>query len=708
MFQKGSDRAFVERLTVMACGKAERGQVVVDRVDGPSNAVCDWSNHSVELCINDEDSRHDGRGNHQSENDYGIAGAIQQRLAEADYSDGRHSPAGADREGARAISNSVIDQVTTERNRRQLSDFVWELGQLIDHDIVATEAAKVVADPIPADDFFLNDPDIEFCDEDPNELQPDGTYSDETARFTAANHFTFTRSAGFTDANGVRQHRNGITSFLDASVVYGSDLETANNLRSFAGGKLKIESNGLLPTSDQREGQGFVAGDHRSTENPLLSSLQTLWVREHNRICDQLSAQQPGLSDERLYQKARVKVMGLLQHITYNEFLPAVLGDDALTDNKGYDAEVNPGIFNEFAAAAYRFGHSMISDTVAQRDHDGSESASGDITLKDAFFNIQVLQQSGIDTVLRGASLQQAQEVDTQYVDGLRNFLFSAPPEGSKCPMRGMLRFTNGVFPGLDLGSRNIQRGRDHGLDSYNDIRETLGLKRLETFEEITSDQDLAQRLKELYNNDINNVDLYVAGLAEDHVEGSSLGEVFGTIIKRQFEAIRDGDRFWHENEENKLFSEAELAEIKGTKLSDVIERNTEITGLRDNVFLLNIKGTAGDDLLNGTHLADQFCASMGHDRIDGGESFDTIDYTTLEGPITLRFDGVLKGSNSLDDLGIAAMEELQELASKGNHEQIFYSPALLWSVGQWLFNKAKATAEQGRCGCCRWLRTWL
>ena len=487
---------------------------------------------------------------------------------------------------------------------------------------------------------------------------------------------------------------------MDASVVYGSDLETANNLRSFAGGKLKIESNGLLPTSDQREGQGFVAGDHRSTENPLLSSLQTLWVREHNRICDQLSGQQPGLSDERLYQKARVKVMGLLQHITYNEFLPAVLGDDALTDYKGYDAEVNPGIFNEFAAAAYRFGHSMISDTVAQRDHDGSESASGDITLKDAFFNIQVLQQSGIDTVLRGASLQQAQEVDTQYVDGLRNFLFSAPPEGSKCPMRGVLRFTNGVFPGLDLGSRNIQRGRDHGLDSYNDIRETLGLKRLETFEEITSDQDLAQRLKELYNNDINNVDLYVAGLAEDHVEGSSLGEVFGTIIKRQFEAIRDGDRFWHENEENKLFSEAELAEIKGTKLSDVIERNTEITGLRDNVFLLNIKGTAGDDLLNGTHLADQFCASMGHDRIDGGESFDTIDYTTLEGPITLRFDGVLKGSNSLDGLGIAAMEGLQELASKGNQAatQIFsLHQRFFGQSASGFFNQSQSNLAQNR-----------
>ena len=377
--------------------------------------------------------------------------------------------------------------------------------------------------PIPDGDFFLTDKDLEFCDEDPNRFLPDGSYADNTARITPRQHFTFTRSRGFNDADGVRQHKNEITSFLDASVVYGSDQKTADELRSFDNGKLKIDGEGLLHTTEQREGKGFLAGDTRATENPLLSSLQTLWVREHNRICDELSSKNNGLSDEQLYQKARIKVMGLLQHITYNEFLPAVLGDDALTDYKGYDENTNPGIFNEFAAAAYRFGHSMISDTVAKREHDGSVSDGGDIQLRDAFFNIQVLQQSGIDTVLRGASLQQAQEVDTQYVDGLRNFLFASPPEGSKCPMRGVLRFTNGVFPGLDLGSRNIQRGRDHGLNSYNDVRESLGLKRLQSFEEITSDQELAARLKELYNNDINNVDLYVAGQLKTMLQAAHL-----------------------------------------------------------------------------------------------------------------------------------------------------------------------------------------
>ena len=226
-----------------------------------------------------------------------------------------------------------------------------------------------------------------------------------------AGHFAFTRSQGFNDSNGVRQQKNDVTAFLDGSVVYGSNLEQANKLRDFQNGRLKIDNSGLLPIIDTREGKGFHAGDHRATENPLLSSIQTLWVREHNRICEEIKKIEPKLSDEAIYQRARKKVMGLLQHITYEEFLPALLGEDAITDYKGYNNKVNPGIFNEFAGAAYRFGHSMISDTVAQRDHNGSVSADGDIELKDAFFNIQVLQQSGIDTVLRGASLQQARKL---------------------------------------------------------------------------------------------------------------------------------------------------------------------------------------------------------------------------------------------------------------------------------------------------------
>ena len=87
---------------------------------------------------------------------------------------------------------------------------------------------------------------------------------------------------------------------------------------------------------------------------------------------------------------------------------------------------------------------------------------------------------------------------------------------------------------------------------------------RFKDFNEITSNKDLANKLKEVYN-DIDNVDLYVGGLAEDHIEGGSLGELFSTIIAKQFESIRDGDRFWYENVENGLFTKQEIAELKST-----------------------------------------------------------------------------------------------------------------------------------------------
>ena len=673
-FASGSEEAVVD-VVFEKDGRwegLETGRLVADTIDSPNNVQCSWSNSSIDVCIRDLDARHDGTGNNRSGSSVGSSGSLELRVAGADYSDGHDNPAGQERPGARAISNAVMEQTITTRNARDLSDFVWAWGQFIDHDIVATAGgSESFSIALPENDKLvqMNLPECEPVGDEFTGIQYDsqGRIIQNPIRQTPSNNLVFTRSLGINDASGVRQQLNNTTAFLDGSVVYGSDETRAQQLRSFTDGKLKIESNGLLTTELQTEGIGFAAGDSRATENPLLSSLQTLWVREHNRIADELTRANPALNDEQIYQKARTKVMGLLQHITYDEFLPALLGDNAISNYKGYDENTNPGILNEFAAAAYRFGHSMISETLATREQDGSASTGGDIPLKDAFFNIQFLQQSGIDTVLRGASLQQAQEIDSQYTDSLRNFLFSTPPEGSKCPMRGILRFANGAFPALDLASRNLQRGRDHGLEDYNSVREAMGLRRVTSFDDITSNEEVAQHLKELYKDDINNIDLYVAGLAEDHLEGGSLGELFSAIIVRQFEAIRNGDRFWYENQSNNLFTAEEIAEIKATRLSDVIERNTGISDLHDNVFLVSIKGTSGNDVLNGSHLADKFCASLGHDRISGGDDIDTVDYTTINSTVTLRFDGVLKGSNSLDQAGVDAWASLQDLANQGN-----------------------------------------
>src|SRR5262249_2781427 len=152
-----------------------------------------------------------------------------------------------------------------------------------------------------------------------------------------------------------------------------------------------------------------------------------------------------------------------------------------------------------------------------------------ELALADAFFNPAPLKQTGPDPVLKYLATDNAQEVDTQIVGDLRNFLFGPPGAG-----------------GFDLASLNIQRGRDHGLADYNSTRAAYGLPRVTSFTQITSNAALQAKLFSLYGN-VDSIDLWVGGLAEDHVSGASVGPTFQRIIADQFQRIRDADRFWYE-----------------------------------------------------------------------------------------------------------------------------------------------------------------
>jgi hypothetical protein len=115
----------------------------------------------------------------------------------------------------------------------------------------------------------------------------------------------------------------------------------------------------------------------------------------------------------------------------------------------------------------------------------------------------------------------------------------------------------------------------------------------VQTFADINPDPVVQQELKSLYGN-VNNVDLWVGGLAEKHVPGGSLGPTFTTIIANQFSRLRDGDRFWYQND----LKGADLHMVSSTRLSDVIRRNTNITNIQDNAFVFrsSISGTVFGD----------------------------------------------------------------------------------------------------------------
>ena len=443
---------------------------------------------------------------------------------------------------------------TSESNDRYLTDIFWIWGQFIDHDIDLTENA---------------------VDEDGNALEsfpiaaPAGDAFFDPAG-TGEAVIDLNRSAYVDGEDGVREQINQITAFIDGSVIYGSDEERTAELRTFEGGLLKTSEGDLLPYNEAGlDNAGgpfdslFLAGDIRANENVALTAMHTIWVREHNRIATELAAENPDLTDEEIYQQARQIVAGELQAITFNEFLPALFGTDAISEYAGYDSTVDPSIANEFSTAAYRFGHTLLSSELLRLDENGDVADEGNLALLNAFFNPGELEENGVDSILLGATVQVAQELDNEVVDDIRNFLFGAPGSG-----------------GFDLASLNIQRGRDHGLSDYNSTRVALGLAAVESFSEITSDPDVAAKLEQLYGT-VDNIDLWVGGLAEDHLVGSSMGETFSTIIIDQFERLRDGDRFWYEN----VFSGDDLAEIDGTTLADVIERNTNISDLQETVF---------------------------------------------------------------------------------------------------------------------------
>ncbi len=485
----------------------------------------------------------DGVGNNLDNPDWGAAGTALIRLGTVEYADGLSEPAGADRPSAREISNEVADQAELISNDRYLTDFVWLWGQFIDHDL----DLSVEADPAEELEIEVPAGDVDF--------DPFGT---------GAVTITLDRSDYEVDDDGVRQQVNSITAYLDGSVVYGSDAETAASLREGEGGRMATSAGDLLPIG---EDGFFMAGDVRANENVALTSMHTLWVREHNRLAEEIMAADPSLDpvadDEAIFQQARALVVAQIQAITYNEWLPALLGVDAIASYSGYDPTVNASIANVFSTAAYRFGHSMLSTDLLRLNNDGTEAVEGNLSLAEAFFSPDEVMDHGIDSLLVGAANQVAQEIDNMIVDDVRNFLFGPPGAG-----------------GLDLASLNIERGRDHGLPDYNQLREDYGLARVTGFDEITSDSDLADKLALLYGS-VDDIDPWVGILAEDHVAGSSLGELGGTILIDQFTRIRDGDRFWYEN----LYQGQTLRTLQNTSLSEVIERNTDITGLQDNVF---------------------------------------------------------------------------------------------------------------------------
>ena len=507
---------------------------------------------------------YDGAYNNPNNPEWGQAGTNLLRMIPSAYTDGISSPAGWLRFNPRTISNRVFAQNDPIFDPVGLSDFCWSFGQFIDHDIGLT--------PDGDEDVSVH-------------VQPGDEWFDPLGMGNVEIHVlrnAFDPATG-TSVDNPREHPNVITAVIDGSAVYGSDQERADWLRTFSGGKLRTSA-GNMPPFNTTSGEFadpvdpdapemanatgisqkiYVVGDVRGNENALLLSFHALFVREHNRICDVLAVKNPDWDDEQLYQYARKMVGGLIQSIVYEEWLPE-MGLE-LPPYTGYDPTVNPQLFNTFTAAAYRLGHTLLSEELKRIGEDGAVVEQGNIELKHAFFNpYAILEVGGIEPYFRGMGVQKQQMLDSRVVDAVRNFLFGPPGAG-----------------GLDLATINIQRGRERGLPDFNTIREEFGLSAYTNWLDINPDYLVYDRLHDVYQLD--DMDPWVGMLAEEPIPGTIFGETVKKFMEVQFLALRDGDRFYYENDPILAIEDKQW--IKTTTLHDIIMMNTGVTIMQNNVF---------------------------------------------------------------------------------------------------------------------------
>lgn len=529
----------------------------------------------------------DGLCNNLKNREWGKSLTAYERFMPPDYADGLTLPRASIDGGPLPSPRKVSLALTPDADvPDQISTLmVMQFAQFIDHDLTLTGVSR-----------FANGSVITCCHPEllanptkrhfacmPIELPSDDPFF---AQFRQS-CLEFVRSVAAPRPKctfGPREQLNQLTAYLDASNIYGSTEDDAKALRSLEGGRLAssvINQEVVLPRqsvgTQECNGENtnfncFRGGDARVNEQVGLTAMHTLWLREHNRVADELQRLNPGWKDEITFQEARRVVAAELQHIAYNEYLPVLLGRrvmeqfDLLLTPQGYshsyNTELNAGIGNVFAAAAYRYGHSLVQGNIDLINEDGSIHRR--IPLATQFFNPEEIFVPGnLDRFYRGLISQPSQSNDRFMSDQLTNHLFE--PRGAGF--------------GLDLAALNIQRGRDHGIPNYNDWREFCGQSRISDFSQLADimTPDAARAFARVYRFP-DDIDLFPAGINERPVQGGTLGPTFACIIAEQFRRMKNGDRFWYENGglESSL-NEVQVEEIRKASLARILCDNTNL-----------------------------------------------------------------------------------------------------------------------------------
>ncbi|KAJ1351421.1 hypothetical protein KIN20_007419, partial [Parelaphostrongylus tenuis] len=374
-------------------------------------------------------------------------------------------------------------------------------------------------------------------------------------------------------ALGPREQANMVSSYLDGSVIYGSSAERAKQMRSFSQGQLRTYGGlGELPQIDlkakcQKEGRCSLSGSDVVNILPGITALHTVFIKQHNRIARLLKEQNRHWLDARLFEEARRIVVAQLQHITYNEFLPIMLGRENMKKyglllhesgfDSDYDMSIEGSVLNEFAVT---FPY-VLWALLPQDKMFSSFNNPG-----------KMYEHRGIENIFRNLLSTNIAKPSLRMNDEMKSEFFK-----------------DNLDIGLDLISIALKQGRDHGIHPYTVVRAHCGLGKVRSFRELKEFFMRDARLdyiSTIYEN-VDDIDLLVGVLAEKPLKGSLFGPTMACIAGKQFQRTRRGDRFWYENYFAKSgFTDKQLMELRKTTLAEIICSNTDLKKIQSNVFM--------------------------------------------------------------------------------------------------------------------------
>ncbi|MGB3637170.1 MAG: peroxidase family protein [Rivularia sp. (in: cyanobacteria)] len=375
---------------------------------------------------------------------------------------------------------------------------------------------------------------------------------------------------------------NKETHWWDGSQIYGSDEETINKLRSHVNGKMLIGEDGLLPINPESEIDDVGVSSNWWVG---LSMLHTLFVKEHNTICDHLKQIYPDWKDENLFDRARLINAALMAKIHTVEWTPAILplaATDIALNGNWY------GLLGKDVKKIFgRFGNGdLLSGIIgSETDHHGVPYYLTEefvsvyrmhplIPDELEFYSHKTKQLLGKKDFKTGFNKQTRSLVEEIGMPDLfYSFGVTYPGAITLHNYPSFLRelnHSNGQI--FDLAAVDILRDRERGVPRYNRFREIIGRGKVNSFEEITSNPQWVKELREVYNNDIDSVDLMVGLFAEDLPEGFGFSDTAFRVFILMASRRLKSDRFFTKDYRAEIYTQFGL---------DWIENNSFVTILR-------------------------------------------------------------------------------------------------------------------------------